>query len=309
MNNKVLNKLSKVANTSTMKIKKYSPEILLTTGIVGMVGTVALACKATLHAEDVVDEHMGKMYKIGEAIRISEADPESFEYPEEYRKKDKLVTYVQTGVSFTKLYAPAITLGAVSIGCILAGNKIMKKRYLGVVAAYGAVSEAFSDYRKRVVEEAGIDMDRHYRFGTELNEVTSTETDENGKKKKVKETVENADPNKLKPADNARFFDSSNPNWDKCPSYNMMFLKAQETMFNDLLHTRGHVFLNEVYDGLGFPMTSEGAVTGWVEGLGDNYIDFGLYNPDNDNSRRFVNGDSDVILLDFNTDGVIWDKI
>ena len=109
--------------------------------------------------------------------------------------------------------------------------------------------------------------------------------------------------------DSCRFFDSSNPNWDKNPTFSMMWLRGQQNILNDILHTRGHVFLNEVYDALGFPHTPQGAVLGWIDGEGDNCIDFGLYDPNKENVRRFVNGVDNVIMLEFNHDGVIWDKI
>ena len=109
--------------------------------------------------------------------------------------------------------------------------------------------------------------------------------------------------------DSCRFFDSSNPNWDKNPTFSMMWLRGQQNILNDILHTRGHVFLNEVYDALGFPHTPQGAVLGWIDGEGDNCIDFGLYDQNKENVRRFVNGVDNVIMLEFNHDGVIWDRI
>lgn len=76
---------------------------------------------------------------------------------------------------------------------------------------------------------------------------------------------------------------------------------------NDLLQVRGHVFLNEAYDALGLERSKEGAVVGWVlDYNGDNFIDFGIYTKEN---ARFVNGDERAVLLDFNVDGVIFDKI
>ncbi len=50
-----------------------------------------------------------------------------------------------------------------------------------------------------------------------------------------------------------------------------------------------------------------GAIVGWViNGDGDGYIDFGMYDP---GSNLFINNIEPRILLDFNVDGVIYDKI
>jgi hypothetical protein len=87
----------------------------------------------------------------------------------------------------------------------------------------------------------------------------------------------------------------------------MYFLKGQEMYANDVLNQRGHIFLNEIYRALGFDDTQAGAVLGWVKGQGDDYVDFGLCNQSR--GRRFVNGTDQSILLTFNHDGVIWDKI
>lgn len=67
-------------------------------------------------------------------------------------------------------------------------------------------------------------------------------------------------------------FDKSNREWNKDLNYNKMFLKIKQNFFNDLLKVNGHVFLNEVYDGLGFERTREGCWNGWRKG---NTIDFG----------------------------------
>ena len=80
--------------------------------------------------------------------------------------------------------------------------------------------------------------------------------------------------------------------------YNLVWLKAQQNYFNDLLATRGHVFLNEIYDSLGFKRIPGGQVNGWAKGAGcTGEIDFGVR----------VNGD--VVELTFNPDGYILDLI
>lgn len=300
---------AKFAGKAEFAIKKNSPEILLGAGIVGFVGTVVLACKATCRADEVLEFHRRKIKDINDAKEIADADPEEeMSYDVEIYRQDKAIRYLKTTGSLAKLYAPTIAVGTLSLACILTSRNIMQKRYLGVVAAYNGLSAAFEEYRKRVRDEYGEGLDKHFRYGTTYDELPVY--DENGKKTKEKEQVEKTETGMVMPNDDScRFFDSSNPNWDKNPQFSMMWLRGQQNILNDILHTRGHVFLNEVYDALGFPHTPQGAVLGWIDGEGDNCIDFGLYDPNKEDVRRFVNGVDNVIMLEFNHDGVIWDKI
>ena len=306
---KVSTSASKFAGKAEFTIKKNSPEILLGAGIVGFVGTIVLACRATYRADEVLEFHRRKIKDINDAKEIADADPEGeMSYDVEIYRQDKAIRYLKTTGSLAKLYAPTVAVGTLSLACILTSRNIMQKRYLGVVAAYNGVSAAFEEYRKRVRDEYGEGLDKHFRYGTTYDELPVY--DENGKKTKEKEQVEKTETEMVIPTDDScRFFDSSNPNWDKNPTFSMMWLRGQQNILNDILHTRGHVFLNEVYDALGFPHTPQGAVLGWIDGEGDNCIDFGLYDPNKENVRRFVNGVDNVIMLEFNHDGVIWDKI
>lgn len=306
---KVGTSAAKFAGKAEFAIKKNSPEILLGAGIVGFVGTVVLACKATCRADEVLEFHRRKIKDINDAKEIADADPEGeMSYDIEIYRQDKAIRYLKTTGSLAKLYAPTIAVGTLSLACILTSRNIMQKRYLGVVAAYNGLSAAFEEYRKRVRDEYGDGLDKHFRYGTTYDELPVY--DENGKKTKEKEQVEKTETGMVIPNDDScRFFDSSNPNWDKNPTFSMMWLRGQQNILNDILHTRGHVFLNEVYDALGFPHTPQGAVLGWIDGEGDDCIDFGLYDQNKESVRRFVNGVDNVIMLEFNHDGVIWDKI
>ena len=306
---KVSTSAAKFAGKAEFTIKKNSPEILLGAGIVGFVGTIVLACRATCRADEVLEFHRRKIKDINDAKEIADADPEGeMSYDIEIYRQDKAIRYLKTTGSLAKLYAPTIAVGTLSLACILTSRNIMQKRYLGVVAAYNGVSAAFEEYRKRVRDEYGEGLDKHFRYGTTYDELPVY--DENGKKTKEKEQVEKTETEMVIPNDDScRFFDSSNPNWDRNPTFSMMWLRGQQNILNDILHTRGHVFLNEVYDALGFPHTPQGAVLGWIDGEGDNCIDFGLYDPNKESVRRFVNGVDNVIMLEFNHDGVIWDKI
>lgn len=306
---KVSTSAARFAGKAEFTIKKNSPEILLGAGIVGFVGTVVLACRATCRADEVLEFHRRKIKDINDAKEIADADPEGeMSYDIEIYRQDKAIRYLKTTGSLAKLYAPTVAVGTLSLACILTSRNIMQKRYLGVVAAYNGLSAAFEEYRKRVRDEYGEGLDKHFRYGTTYEELPVY--DENGKKTKEKEQVEKTETGMVMQTDDScRFFDSSNPNWDKNPAFSMMWLRGQQNILNDILHTRGHVFLNEVYDALGFPHTPQGAVLGWIDGEGDNCIDFGLYDQNKENVRRFVNGVDNVIMLEFNHDGVIWDKI
>lgn len=110
------------------------------------------------------------------------------------------------------------------------------------------------------------------------------------------------------PSPYARFFDDSSPMWTRDSESNLRFLKHNQNYANDLLKSRGHLFLNDVYQLLGIPKTRAGQVVGWIydpeNGEGDNHVDFGIYH-DDQHSRDFVNGYEKSILLDFNVDGEI----
>jgi hypothetical protein len=300
--------LTRTAGRSGLILKKYSPEILMVVGVVGIVTSTVLACKATLKAEDVIENAKDKMDKIHQAKELSDGNPAEVEvYTQEDYKKDLTIVYAQAAWDFTKLYGPAITLGVASIGCILGAHGIMRKRNLALVAAYKAVEQSFSDYRKRVVAELGVEKDRQFKYGITKEKITAIETDENGKTKKVTKTIQTIDGKTY--SEYARFFDEYSARWCKTPEYNLLFLKAQQNFANDLLNSRGHVFLNEVYEMLGIDHSPAGSVVGWVKGNGDDFIDFGLYDGEDPATRLFVNGNERSVLLDFNVDGIIYNLI
>ena len=302
----VLNRLpslSKMAGRNGLLLKKHSPELLIGIGIIGIVTSTVMACRAMRKFDALLDGHR----EIVNDIKYTEAN---LEYSPQDYNKDLAITYVQTGKELVKLYGPAVTLGVASIACILGAHNIMQKRNVALVAAYKAVEQSFFNYRQRVIEEFGERKDYQYRHGIREIEVTEMPyTDENGKKHKAEtRTVEVYDPNQRSVY--ARFFDEGCANWSKTPEYNLLFIKNQQNYANDLLHSRGHVFLNEVYDMLGIDRSQAGAVVGWVMSKeGDNFVDFGMYDLCNASAREFVNGHERSILLDFNVDGVIYDLI
>ncbi|MBO7449751.1 MAG: hypothetical protein J6U54_05220 [Clostridiales bacterium] len=290
--------IGRFATRTGLKIAKHSPEILLVVGIGCGVAAAVTACKATLKAEDILDKHEEEINKVKEAEEIG-----GEEYTEQDSVKDKVTVYTKTVVNFIKLYGPSIALGACSVACILSSYGIMRKRYLGVLAAYKSVSEAFKRYRTAVIEDQGLEADKMYFNGGRKAVIKDKETGE------TQETIAVSD-NAIGYSQYAKYFDATSKAWEKDnPEYNLIFLKAQQEIANQMLHAKGCLFLNEVYDLLDIPRTTAGAVVGWIEGYGDDYVDFGIWNGDDEATRRFINGYEDSILLDFNVDGVILDLI
>lgn len=286
-------------------IKKRSPEILFGFGVATFGGALFASYKAALTADEILEYHKKKMKDIREAKRVAEANPDKYEYNDELMKRDKTVQTIKTVINLGKAYAPVIALGGLSLASFLASRNILNNRYLGAVSAYNAVSEAFSAYRNRVKNELGEDQDRHFRYGATTQMVNAV--DENGKK--TKEKQENIDMKQMNPDDSCVVFDQTSRYWDPNPKFSLMFLRNLQNRLTDKLHQDGHLFLNEVYEALGLPHTQEGALIGWVEGMGDDYVDFGLYDIKKENVSRFINGFDNVVLLEFNHDGPIWNKI
>ena len=314
--NELITNLNRSLNRAGLKLKKHSPEILVTVGIVGTVASAVMACRATTKISTITDDtkdQLDKIHLAGEKGEINTAEG-IVSYTEEDVKKDTAIVYAQTAVKFAKLYGPAVAVGTLSIASILAGHNILRKRSIALAAAYTAVETSFKEYRNRVVERFGAELDKELKYNLKSKEIEETTTDENGKEKKVKKTVTVADSDTLsKYSPYAKFFDDGCLGWEKDPDYNLMFLRRQQDYANEMLQKRGHLFLNEVYDMLGIARTKAGNVVGWIydekNPIGDNYVDFGIYDVYNETNRRFVNGIERSILLDFNVDGNILDLI
>ena len=304
----IFNNVTRTAHKIGFQLKKHSPEILAVAGTVGVVASTVMACKATTKLHDILEDSKNQVNQVHEVLENKSIPAEK--YSEEDGKKDIAVIYTQTTLKVVKLYAPAVILGALSMTSILTSNKILRKRNVALAAAYTAVDKGFKEYRANVIERFGKDLDRELRFNVKAKEIEETVVNEKGEEETVKKVVNEATVGK---SEYARFYDDGCKGWEKDPEYNLMYLRHVQDYLNDLLRTRGHVFLNEAYDQLGIPRTKAGAIVGWVYNeknpVGDNYIDFGIYDPKDEKARDFVNGYERVILLDFNVDGPILDLI
>lgn len=310
MKTELMAKASRSLHKVGFKIKKHSPEILAVAGVVGTVTSVVLACKATLKVNDVLDETRENIEKIHDGVEKKKHTADGELYTQELANRDLALVYVQTGVKFVKLYGPAVALGVTSIGCLLASNNILRKRNAALAAAFTAVDTSFKEYRGRLIErfgENGKALDRELRYNIKAKEIEERIVDENGNETTVTKTVEVVDPNAYSLY--SVVFCEGSRGWTRNAELNKVFLVQTQNHLNDKLKANGYLTLNEVYDSLGFQRTAYGQIAGWVwtedSSIGDNFVDFGIFNIYNEKACDFINGIEKSVIIDFNCIGNI----
>lgn len=307
MKTEVMQKMSRSLHKIGFKLKQHSPEILVGVGVVGTVAGVVMACKATLKVNDIIDEAQDTIEQIHEGVEQKKHTADGVEYTQEDANRDLAIVYAQTGWKFVKLYGPAVVVGVASVGCLVGATWILRKRNIALAATVTALDTSFREYRGRLIERFGEDLDRELRFNIKAKEIEETVVDEEGNETVVKKIVHEVDPNAHSMY--SVFFDDGNIGWSKNPELNKVFLIQQEEAANFRLKHEGFLPLNEVYKMIGAPLTYYGQIAGWVysddPNSGDNYVSFGLTDSNNENIRDFINLREKTVLLDFNCIGNI----
>lgn len=285
---------------TSFQLKKYSPEILMTVGITGVVTGTILACRATTKLEKTMEPHKKELDDIH-----TNPNPDEKEHRKEVTK-----AYAKTAWDLIKLYAVPAAVESASIGCLLGSHKIMQNRNIALAAAYTTVSSAFDAYKKRVADKFGEEAEKEIRYDIRTEEIDEEYEDAKGKKKTRKKTVKTIGNSERSPY--ARFYAEGCDGWSKDPGANIMTLLSKQAWLNERFRIRGHMVLNDVYECLGLPLIREGQYLGWYYDPSDptlhNKIDFGIYDCHDILKCDFVNGFENVVLLDFNIDGNIVDR-
>lgn len=294
-----MGKLGNIVSVGTLKVKKNAPQIMIFFGVAGMIYSAVKACKATVDLVDITNEKDEIEKKIEKEITNEE----------ELAKKIR-DTKIRYYLDVAKLYTPSVIICMVSVSSIFWGNRIFIKRNAALSTILAATNTGFKEYRRRITDKYGEEADKYGKFGFDQMEVKEQIIDEEtGKKKTVKSKLDVTDDTLALYSQYARYFDESSPYWEKTAEYNQMFLRIKQNYFNEMLKAKKFIFLNDVYEALGIPRTQAGQFVGWVydenNPIGDNYIDFGIYDVRRSSSRDFVNGYENAILLDFNVDGEI----
>lgn len=298
----LLTNIKNAAGKGMLKMKAKSPEILIIAGIAGVVTSTVMACKATRKIDDIINDHEKHIDEIKNYV---EENGYTKEYDEKAEHHDIFITYRDTAFKMIKLYAPSVMLGTLSVACIFQSHRILKSRLMAMSTLYNSTEKAFSAYRKRVADKIGAEEEKRLRYDVKREQIE--EEGENGKKKK--KIVDTVDQNVSQYSPYARLFNSESPMFERNWEYNRLFLVSQQEIANNLLKAHGFLFLNDVYEMLGLHKTEAGQRVGWIydekNPIGDNYVDFGIYDLYSRKGSDFVNGYEQSILLDFNVDGDI----
>ena len=290
------NRLTVTVNRAGLMLKKYSPDILFGLGVTGIVGAAVMAANASRSFDSTkaqFDDYL--------AAARDQFDIDMQQYDDPVSAKKHLgESYIRAVAVWVKLYGPAVGLGLTSIGLLATGHIQSRQRIATSLAAYAALDQAYRQYRERVIEKYGEDTDDEFRFGKPEKRSFKV-TGKDGKQKTEKFEVY------TDVSETSAFFDEYSLQWRNDSALNKFFLKSEQSYFNDRLNTVGHVFLNEVWDALGIPRTSTGALVGWVRSHDkENVIDFGIFSTKN---SAFTNGHESACLITPNVDGVIYDLL
>lgn len=291
----------------------HANELLVGGGIFCSVVGFGLAVKEGYEFDDILEDHVARI----EAIKSRK------DYNEIDDKKAITKEYIKTGVKTVKHFGPALGLEIAGASMIGIGFKREHNAKLEAIAFGNMVNGLYNNYRNGVRNELGEEFDNHFAYGTDLtlkpDKDHPIQTIEDIKNCPKEEKFVEKEKDDGMPSEFARFFDIYNDKWCSEEKYgpcfrehNLMFIRSVINTWQTILNTRGFVFLNEVYRDLGFDMSTRGTTVGWVAKKygGSGKIDLYLYDGKNPATRRFINGDEDeCVLLDFNVDGVISDKL
>lgn len=297
-----LNNLAENVGTGLAHIRwnltEHSPEILLFGGVTAITGGTVMACRATLKTRDRV--MLAKAH-------VTEMKKEVKDEKEAKNLEGKI--FFRAGLQIASDFAPGVLLSLAGIACVCSSNYILQQRNAALAAAYAILDKGYREYRARVADRFGDETEKEIRYSLRSERVEGEMEDENGKKKKVKGSVQVSGMNES--TTYARFFKEGCSGFERNGHYNLMFLKGQQELANLKLRTQRYLLLNEVYEMLGMKPTKAGAVVGWLydekNPTGDNYVDFGIYNLGKEELARIQDSVDQQILLDFNVDGYILD--
>lgn len=294
-------------NVTKFFIKKNSPVILLTTGIIAAGGSVVTACIATskLQKNNPIKDANIKLDAITSKVKANEITTNQ-------AKKERFGVFTKTGWKLVKLYSAPVALFGLSAACLVGGNKIMSSRNAALSAGISALQSSYCAYRQKVAEKLGkSDEEQIYKESIESPDKKYISA--NGLAKHASRSFD-------------FMFDSACDQWEDDGVLNLAYLNTLENYFNRQLDINGYVTVYDVlFSSKGFHLNpglfsdeviSSSRFFGWTRDNNipnlDNFISFGIYDKSGDNSAGAINmqkyGEKNFFVR-FNTPYYIYNKI
>lgn len=204
-------------------MSKHEPEILMGMGISGLIFSTVWAIRATIKAVDNI-----KNYKESKQIN-------------QITKKELFqLTW--------KYYWPVAASTALSIPCIIAGNRVSNKRYAALATAYTISEAALQEYQDTTRKMIG--------------DKKTKEIQESIDAKKIDETYKGGNQIILTGNGDSLFFEPLSGRYFKS-NWNDIAKAANELNAEALSNMTGQITLNEWFNKLGLEDTETGAELGW----------------------------------------------
>lgn len=102
----IVKSVGTVVSKGVMKLKKHSPEILIVTGVAGVIASAVMACKASTKLETILSETKETLDTIHEGVEAGNIN--EHEYTPEDGRKDTTIIYVNVGMKFLKKCMPLL---------------------------------------------------------------------------------------------------------------------------------------------------------------------------------------------------------
>lgn len=313
---KALRVSKNVAGNGLLAARKHAPELMIGAGIVGFGATIFETVKATNRTNEVLDEKEATIATI-EAARddYSEEEYSCRTYERDIKEANRRAKW-----GIVRAWAPVATLGGASVISVLGGYRILNGRYVATAAAYKVLENGFERYRGNVVERFGKDMD--YEL---LHDIKAEELEKARKEQAENKEIE-ADNKRRKVLKKHKktayaevyngIFDEYSDRWQRYWNAEQVlnYLKQKQNELNDKLAIRKHLFVNEVYDALGFERTPQGQVTGWIitKYNPDSKVSLGIDEMPEDELRQILSThrNEDIrVKIRLNPDGLIYNLI
>lgn len=221
-----------------MNVKKYSPQILTVLGIVGMIGTVIMAIKATPKAEELIDA-------AEERLR------------EETKNDEAVLGKKETAKCLVKAYWSAAAMGVISTVCFVASNYVSGKRETVMATALGVSEAALHRFQEATLETVSKDT---------MDAIHAKVADKKLKETPIKESTEVIVASKGE----TLCFDGYSGRYFKS---DLETIRRIVNDMNEQMLSGEFISLNDLYFNLGLPEVKLGDDLGWHTFTGGEQID------------------------------------